>query len=122
MADELTDIAENCRRQMEDVYSKFWKKFEEIPAPDIIYHYTDGIGLRGILETGNIWFTDIFNLNDPTELRHGLQEASKILDDEAQRGPDELKFLANITKGLFTGNIESMAHFLSAVSAILLMS
>jgi hypothetical protein len=38
--------------------------------PPIIYHYTNDAGLRGILESGKLWLTDIFNLNDPSELSH----------------------------------------------------
>jgi hypothetical protein len=49
------------------------------PPPSIIYHYTDGAGLRGILETGKIWCTDIFNLNDTSEIRHGVAYACKLL-------------------------------------------
>jgi hypothetical protein len=33
--------------------------------PPIIYHYTNDAGLRGILESGKLWLTDIFDLNDP---------------------------------------------------------
>jgi hypothetical protein len=49
----------------------------------MIYHYTNSAGLKGILESGNLWFSDIFGLNDPSELRHGLGCAIDIL--KAQR-------------------------------------
>lgn len=35
------------------------------PEP-IVYHYTNDVGLRGILESGCLWLTDIFSLNDLT--------------------------------------------------------
>jgi hypothetical protein len=44
-----------------------------IDAP--LYHYTNGIGLRKILESGRIWFTDYRHMNDPSELTHGIDMA-----------------------------------------------
>jgi hypothetical protein len=37
-----------------------------------LYHYTDADGLKGIVENGSIWFTDVRHLNDPSEFRFGL--------------------------------------------------
>ena len=58
------------------------------PPPPIIYHYTNDVGLKGILETGQLWLTDIFSLNDPAELTHGFSVAinaltSKVANDSA---------------------------------------
>lgn len=44
------------------------------PQP-IVYHYTDDVGLSGVLASGQLWLTDIFSLNDPSELRHSLSHA-----------------------------------------------
>jgi hypothetical protein len=35
--------------------------------PDLLYHYTDAAGLRGILQTGRIWATNVRFLNDTKE-------------------------------------------------------
>jgi len=44
-----------------------------------LYHYTNGTGFMGIIETGKIWATHFDYLNDSRELRHGeeivLEEA-----------------------------------------------
>jgi hypothetical protein len=45
------------------------RRFEGEEPPHIIYHYTGDVGLRGILETGQLWLTDVYGLNDPSELR-----------------------------------------------------
>jgi hypothetical protein len=58
----------------------FIGRFDGQPPPNTIYHYTDDRGLRGIIESGKLWFTDIFDLNDPSELRHGFSFAVKALD------------------------------------------
>jgi len=55
-----------------DIVSPFTEKIRSSPVPDKIFHYTDDVGLRGILEHGTLWLTDIFSLNDPSELRHGI--------------------------------------------------
>ncbi len=47
-----------------------------IEAP--LYHYTDGNGLKGILESGRVWFTDYRHLNDPSELTHGIDTAREV--------------------------------------------
>ena len=52
---------------------------ERQPRRDIIYHYTDHSGLRGIVENGNLRFTSIFNLNDPSEIQHGFQELNRAV-------------------------------------------
>src|SRR5438128_2429934 len=43
-----------------------------------LYHYTDGNGLKGILENGQVWFTDYRHLNDPSELTHGIDMARDV--------------------------------------------
>jgi hypothetical protein len=43
-----------------------------------LYHYTDGLGLKGILESGRVWFTDYRHLNDPSELKHGIDMAHDV--------------------------------------------
>ena len=45
----------------------------------VLYHYTDGRGLKGIMESQTIWFTDYRHLNDPSELVHGLEVAHDVI-------------------------------------------
>jgi hypothetical protein len=82
------------------------------PAPDVLYHYTNDAGLRGILETGKFWLTDIFYLNDPSELQHGLSVAADVLTREAEilDLPKSNTFVKNFVEFLKTG-IESTAHY-----------
>jgi hypothetical protein len=49
--------------------------------PETLYHYTSSVGLRGVLETGSIWATDLEFLNDEQELRYGLDQLLPILRD-----------------------------------------
>jgi hypothetical protein len=63
-------------RLMGDVLNSFLRQITANPPPSIIFHYTDDIGLRGILETGTLWLNDIFHLNDPSELRYSCNPYS----------------------------------------------
>jgi Protein of unknown function (DUF2971) len=84
--------------------------------PSIIYHYTNDAGLRGILESGKLWLTDIFNLNDPSELSHGFSHAISILRDKAADGHPWTKdfarafekFAGELQANFFVGSFSSI--------------
>lgn len=50
-----------------------------------IYHYTDVRGALGILQTGRLWFTERAHLNDPVEIRYGLDIAHKLFATAAMK-------------------------------------
>src|SRR5215831_7747290 len=79
--------------------------------PPIIYHYTNDAGLRGILESGKLWLTDIFNLNDPSELSHGFSHAVSILSNKAADGHLWTKVFAPAFEKLGTQRLQASAHF-----------
>ena len=58
---------------------------------DALYHYTDGAGLRGIISSGQIWFTDYRHLNDPSEFLHGIDTAHDIARGMANGADDRLR-------------------------------
>ncbi|MFZ1006610.1 MAG: DUF2971 domain-containing protein [Candidatus Sulfotelmatobacter sp.] len=85
---------------------------ENAPPPPTIYHYTDDLGLRGILESGQLWLTDIFGLNDPSELKHGFSVAIETLAKRAAEGPRVSQIFArDFALLLERGGIEQVAHF-----------
>lgn len=43
---------------------------ESADLPELLFHYTDAKGLLGILQHRVLWATDIFCLNDSTEVAH----------------------------------------------------
>ncbi len=51
---------------------------EAITQP--LYHYTTLQGLRGIVESERLWFTDFRHLNDPMELTHGIGIALREIE------------------------------------------
>lgn len=58
------------------------KKEQENNAVDVtLYHYTNVAGLRGILESGTVWFTDFRHMNDPSEITHGIEISHDVIRD-----------------------------------------
>jgi hypothetical protein len=89
------------------------KAFAESTAPPpVIYHYTDDSGLKEILRTGTLWFTDIFDLNDPSELRHGFSKAIDALNLKSAGGaPEEKRFASLFERFDIGAGIEEAGHF-----------
>ena len=56
-------------RYWEFVRSEVQKTGRQLPSP-ILWHYTSGEGLVGIIQSGTFWLTHISCVNDSTELRH----------------------------------------------------
>jgi hypothetical protein len=78
-----------------------------------MYHYTDASGLEGILRSGTLWLTDVFRLNDPGEIRYGLDAACAHLGAEGglQDASDIEKEFATTVCEELQENVESSAHY-----------
>jgi hypothetical protein len=50
-----------------------------LEPPPVLYHYTTQTGLLGIIESGEIWASDMRYLNDATEFMLALELARKIV-------------------------------------------
>jgi Protein of unknown function (DUF2971) len=110
-AEEIGETLDKFSSDIEEVVNLFARKMDAKPPPRIIYHYTDSRGLGGILESGRIRLTDIFGLNDPTELQHGLSPAIKLVDAARRNDRFEIKqFSENLAAMLYLG-IKEVAHF-----------
>lgn len=81
--------------------SPFVKSITSQQPPDRIYHYTNDVGLKGILESGKLWLTEINSLNDPSELNHGFRVAIKELKEMVINEPKESQ--------IFTHDLEIIA-------------
>jgi len=100
----------DCDRGIQDVLAPFRATIEAEPPPETIYHYTDDKGLAGILQDGTLWLTDIFSLNDPSELKHGIGIASGLIR-ELGRGDEGLQFLAERFVTIVNDGLENIANF-----------
>jgi hypothetical protein len=84
--------------------------------PRILWHYTTGESLIGIIEKGELWATQVSCLNDQTELIHAaslLTEAFQRMRDE-HRGNDDQVFL--------TRALETLSHNVALQSDIFVAS
>jgi hypothetical protein len=81
--------------EADKILQPFVDKLKAKKPPPIIYHYTGDVGLRGILETGQLWLTDVFSLNDPSELNHGFSLLLKALMNKAV-SPDAKNFVQGL--------------------------
>ncbi|HXL98453.1 MAG TPA: DUF2971 domain-containing protein [Rhizomicrobium sp.] len=108
---DMLAALEACYQECEARVNAYAASLESQPPPSTIYHYTDGVGLSGILESGKIRLTDIFDLNDPTELRHGVRHASEILDARAPQVHTAGKLFAQDFKILVSEGATKIADF-----------
>jgi hypothetical protein len=98
----------------EDIVSAFRSGLEKQSPPKTLYHYTTGVGLRGILQSGVIWLTDIFALNDPSELRHSVNHAEALLHLEARTGHPAATVFAKRFAEIMMDAPSAVAHFFVA--------
>ena len=62
---EMRAALDKFRDEAEGILASFLRSLDSTPPPAIIYHYTDDAGLKGILETGKVWLSDIFQPERP---------------------------------------------------------
>lgn len=93
------------------IVEAFLNKVEDREPPEIIYHYTNDVGFREILKSGQIWLSDIFNLNDPSELSHGFSHAVKILNSKAESGSPESQQFAKNFAAFHQDGMRNTAHY-----------
>jgi Protein of unknown function (DUF2971) len=66
-----------------------------------LYHYTDARGLKGIIESGTIWFTDYRHMNDPSELVHGMEFAHLVANDPDLNADQRVEAFLKTFSGMF---------------------
>lgn len=81
-----------------------------------LYHYTDAAALQGIVEKGEFWFTSMFHLNDPTELKYGWDIAQEVLQEQFGADNDRLKRVHEFFKGGFSGMLNEFGYFVASFS------
>lgn len=102
-----------CAKCCEEIVDEIGTHADTVRTPPTAYHYTDGPGLFGVLESGIIRMTDIFGLNDPTELLHGVQHAREILTAEASNYHPAAKVFAREFSAL-PNSLQRIAHMFVA--------
>jgi hypothetical protein len=74
----------------------------EVSKDQILWHYTTGNGLLGIIESGTLYSTQVSCLNDSTEVRYGsnvLREALlELFRERAIEDPQRMEFVQRYTE------------------------
>lgn len=97
-------------------YKKWWgDRLESLdPSSEMkrsLYHYTDAKGLAGILQSRELWFTDIFYLNDPEEISFGLRIARKIMCRKIETSSKLVRAFFKKIEKLFTHRLGVILDF-----------
>jgi len=72
--------------RLDELTDQLAARAAEFAVPATLFHYTKPAGLKGIIESGRLRLSDIFGLNDPSEMRHGVQYALNTLQRAAANG------------------------------------
>lgn len=101
-----------CDAEATKILHAFIKTVESTNPIPMLYHYTNDGGLAGIVESGRLWFSDIFALNDPSELRHGLSIAIELLKSRVTTARPEVATFASMFERFdLDAGIEAAGHF-----------
>jgi len=98
------------------------KKEAEEPVSKIdepLYHYTDGLGLKGILQSQTIRFTDYRHLNDPSEYSFGIEVAAEVARQLSPSGQNEpVRHFNEILLSMFKSPkvTENLGYFIASFS------
>jgi len=109
---ELQNAIAKFKEEAKDLCDCFRSEFQQEPPPTL-YHYTTDAGLYGILETGSLWLSDIFFLNDPSELRHGISLAVAVLKDLGVDSLPNGELLEYAIEGLLGRGVTITGHYFS---------
>jgi len=107
-------IEQFCREASQIIgpESPFVKSLTLETPPRLIYHYTNDVGLKGIVESGKLWLTEVSSLNDPSELNHGFGVAVRELKGMVINEPTESqKFAADLELVAAKDTIQKSADF-----------
>lgn len=75
-----------------------------VDPPPVLYHYTSSQGLQGILESGNLWATDLQYLNDEQEFMFGRDRVIPAFREHVLKIDD-----GRVNKGILVGLIDHSA-------------
>ena len=98
--------------QVNLLIQEFITDLESQGAPPALFHYTNERGLCGIIQSGQLWCSDIFRQNDENELRHGIKVALDALRGRAATEKHTFSGFAHDLVGLNDVHpLERVAHY-----------
>lgn len=83
---EAAEQIKTLSERLDTLTDELAESAAKVAVPATLFHYTSSAGLKGIVESGRLRLSDIFGLNDPSEMRHGVQYALNALQRAAANG------------------------------------
>ena len=75
------DISDDLLFQVNDIWNQFDEKYLTKYPSDFLYHYTGySQAITGIVEKKKLWLSPYNDVNDPSEVSHGMELAFSIAD------------------------------------------
>jgi hypothetical protein len=108
---DLEEALTNMDQDLEAIGKEFPAHLETERVPETIYHYTDDNGLRSIIQSGKLWCSDVFYLNDPSELRYAVSIATEMVAVSTMGGPPEARIFARDFQRYGADAVEGSAHY-----------
>lgn len=93
------------------IIGDFIDKVNNEPSKPEIAHYTNDLGLAGILGSGTLRFTNVFDLNDPSEIEHGFSHAVKTLNNLSINGSPLEKQFSQRFNDLYKDKLKGTANY-----------
>lgn len=69
------DVRAEFRSALDEAFKLY---HEPLPEPPELYHFTSIPGIKGILQSGDLWASDLRVMKDPTELRYATGILSQV--------------------------------------------
>ena len=112
--DPMQQSLSGCFEELDNAIREQTDEQQKLLVPPMLYHYTDGTGLFGVIESGAIRLSDIYGLNDPSEVRHGLEIACGLLENHSEGGHPAAGLFARHFRETMQGHLEKIARFFVA--------
>lgn len=113
LPENLVGDIELFSRNTDKVIDQYCGAVSDQETPELIYHYTDHDGLQGILKSGELWLTDILKLNDPSEIKFGIDHAVSVLEHAAANADKGARDFVKRFSATLQGNWSQVAKFYS---------
>lgn len=91
---EIQEMFEDINKVKKDYLQIIEKRQQLITLPEVLHHYTNVFGLKGIAFDNKIWFNDYRTTNDPTE---GIY-AKKLIREIFQKNMEFPLHISEITE------------------------
>src|SRR5580704_1016288 len=110
LPDDIQQSLSRCFEELDNVIrEQSDEQQQKLVVPPMLYHYTDGAALFGVIESGTIRLSDIYGLNDPSEIRHGLEIACGLLENHSKGGHPAARLFATHFRETMQGHLEKIA-------------